>query len=243
MSDETFDGLGATITEGYHAIQEATCLEDVYDLLDYLGDEVRHYYPHIACKPHCAACCKGMHQPMITAAEFELVLFYLTELPDVIQDEVVRRARFYVSMYRDALILQHNLVNNPEKYAGQDVGQLYKTLQQSFRESSCPFLVVDRCGLYPVRPAKCRMMGNSLAKVGDDVRFNSCLPEISAMDNYLREKGTRKLTMPLWNVFEQVVALFNPKESITASIPVWLITHIQNDKLVDEVNPNPSVLL
>lgn len=242
MSDG-FEGLAATITEGYHAVMEATCVEDVYDLMDFMGDEVRHYYPHIACKPHCAACCKGMHQPMITAAEFELILFYLRELPEPVQDEVVRRARYYVGMYRDALIMQHNLVNDPEKYEGQDIGRLYKTLSQAFKETHCPFLVVDRCGVYPVRPAKCRMQGNSLAKVGEEVRFNSCLPEVSAMDAYLRTSGTRKLTMPLWNVFEQVIGMYNPKDSMVAAIPVWLITHIQNDKLVDEVNPRPEVQL
>ena len=41
------EGLAATITEGYQTLKQITCLEDMYDIMDYLQDEVKGRYEHI----------------------------------------------------------------------------------------------------------------------------------------------------------------------------------------------------
>lgn len=235
------EGLAATITEGYHTLKQVTCLEDVYDILDFLADEVKHYYPHIRCKIDCAQCCKGMHPPYISAIEWELILYYISEFPQIIKDEIVRRARFYAAEYRDALSIQHRLIKG--QIPAAEIQESYQTLALALKSASCPFLVMDKCGIYPVRPAKCRSMGNTLVKINDTVKVHTCAWEISNFETYLTEQNQRSLTMPLWNIFDQVMDILNPPHSLKAVIPIWLITHIRGNELLEEVEPNPEVLL
>lgn len=236
-------GLAATITEGYLTLKQITCLEDVYDILDYLMDEVKYYYPHIRCKIDCATCCKGIHPPYISAVEWELILYYINEFPQIIKDEIVRRGRFYAAEYRDALVLQNKLIQG--EIPAEEVAATYRTLNQSLKTAGCPFLVMEKCGIYPVRPGKCRSMGNTLVQLGDQVKVHTCAWEISNFEDFLskNEESERKLTMPLWNVFDQVLNIINPPETLKAVIPIWLITHIHGNEIAQEIDPNPKVML
>ena len=236
------EGLASIITEGYHTLKEVTCVEDVYDLIDYLTEEVKYNYPHIGCKITCCNCCHGLHPPFITAAEWEYILYYIKDFPEIIQDEIVRRGRFYSQQYRDALLLQNDLAKGNIK-SMQDMEQTYKTLSYALHEATCPFLVVDKCGVYPVRPAKCRAHGYFLVQIGSSIRAHTCLPEVNKWEEYMQEQTHRKLTMPLWNVFETVISILNPPGSLVSVMPIWLITHIRDNKLLPEVDPNPEILL
>jgi hypothetical protein len=51
--DSVIEGLAAGITQSYHALKEVTCVEDVYDIVDYISDEIRSSYNHIVCKVGC----------------------------------------------------------------------------------------------------------------------------------------------------------------------------------------------
>jgi Fe-S-cluster containining protein len=238
---EGMEGLAATITEGYQTIKQITCLEDVYEIMDFLMDEVKEKYSNIRCKIDCAMCCKGLHPPYVTAVEWELILYYLNEFPQLIKDEIVRRARFYAAEYRDSLILQQRLIEG--EIPGEQVRDTYQTLAQSLKHATCPFLVMDKCGIYPVRPAKCRSMGNTLVQIEDTVKVHTCAWEISNFEDFMREQGSRALTMPVWNVFEKVIEIINPEGSMKAVLPVWLITHIRGSSLLEEPDPKPPVVL
>lgn len=233
------EGLAATITEGYQTLKQVTCLEDVYDIMDYLMDEVKEKYSNIRCKIDCAMCCKGLHPPYITAIEWELILYYVNEFPQIIKDEIIRRARYYAAEYREALLLQHQLIEG--KIPAEDVRHTYQNLSQTLKNATCPFLVMDKCGIYPVRPAKCRAMGNSLVQLNDQVKVHTCAWEISNFEAYMNEKHSRALTMPVWNIFEKVIDIINPKDSMKAVIPIWLITHIEGNQLSEKINPQPKV--
>ncbi len=240
--DPTIEGLSSNIAQCYQALKEVTCVEDVYDIVDFLSEETKTTYEHIVCKVGCSDCCKGLHPPYITAAEWEYILYYLNDLPKAVQDEIIRRARWFSQEYRDALLLQQDLISG-KMQSQQEVEQAYKTLSKSLSNSSCPFLVIDRCGVYPVRPAKCRAHGNYLVQVGEKIRVHTCLPQVNEWEDYINEQQSRSLTLPLWNVYEKVITILNPPGTLVASIPVWLICHIKNDKIVDELNPSPEITL
>lgn len=235
------EGLAATISEGYQTLRQVTCLEDVYDIMDFMMDEVKDKYKNIRCKIDCAMCCKGLHPPYVTAVEWELILYYLNEFPQLIKDEIVRRARYYAAEYRDPLILQQKLIEG--KIPPEEVRSSYQVLSQALKSAACPFLVMDKCGIYPVRPAKCRAMGNTLVQINDQVKVHTCAWEISNFEDYMRETRSRALTMPVWNLFEKVIEIINPKDSLKAVLPIWLITHIRGTGLLEEVNPKPDILL
>jgi len=243
MEDSTIQGLSVNITQSYHALKEVNCVEDVYDIVDYISDEIKQNYEHVVCKTSCADCCKGLHPPFITAAEWEYILYFLNDLPDVVQEEIIRRARWYVQEYRDSLLLQQDLISG-KMQSQQEIEQAYKTLSKALVGSACPFLVIDRCGIYPVRPAKCRVHGSFLVQIGDKIRVHTCLPQLNEWEAYIDDQeGNRSLTLPLWNVYEQVISILNPPGTLLATLPVWLITHIENDKIVTELNPNPEIVL
>lgn len=243
MEDGVLEGLAANIANSYQALKEVTCVEDVYDILDFISDEVKGSYPHVVCKVSCSDCCKGLHAPFITAAEWEYILYYINDLPQVVQDEIVRRAQWYGKEYRDALLLQHDIVSG-RLQSQQEVEQAYKTLSRSLNDATCPFLVIDRCGIYPVRPAKCRAHGNFLVQIGEKVRIQTCLPQVNAWEDYIENQSSnRNLTMPLWNIYEKVISILNPPGTLVASIPVWLLSHIRGGKVVTELNPNPEVII
>ncbi len=233
------EGLAATITEGYQTLKQVTCLEDVYDIMDYLMDEVKDKYKNIRCKVDCAMCCKGLHPPYITAIEWEMILYYLNEFPQLIKDEIIRRARFYAVEYREALILQQQLIEG--KIEAEDVRQTYQTLATTLKNATCPFLVMDKCGIYPVRPAKCRAMGNTLVQLNDQVKVHTCAWEISNFEVFMQESESRALTMPVWNLFEKVIDIINPDDTMKAVMPIWLISHIEGNNLLEKINPKPEV--
>lgn len=236
-----FAGLSANIAQSYNALREVTCVEDVYDIIDYISEEIRGAYEHIVCKVGCSDCCKGLNPPFITAAEWEYILYYLGDLPELVQGEIIRRATWYAQEYKDALSLQHDLISG-KMQSQQEIEQAYKTLSRALSTATCPFLVIDRCGVYPVRPAKCRAHGNYLVQVGEKIRIHTCLPQVNDWEEYINSReGDRNLTLPLWNVFEKVINILNPPDTLVASMPVWLITHIKDDKIVDELDPNPEI--
>ena len=242
--EPVIEGLASNISQAYHALKEVNCVEDVYDIIDYIADEVKGSYNHIVCKAGCSDCCKVLHPPFITAAEWEYILYYINDLPQVIQDEIVRRARWYAQEYRDALLLQQDLIGG-KMQSQQEVDQAYKTLSKAMSDATCPFLVIDRCGIYPVRPAKCRAHGNFLVQVNDEkIRVHTCLPQVNEWEEYIdNQEGNRGLTLPLWNVYEKVISILNPPGTLVASMPVWLITHIRGSKVLDELDPNPPIAL
>lgn len=241
--DSDLQGLSVTVAEAYQALREVNCVEDVYDVIEFVTDEVKNSYEHIVCKTGCSDCCKGLHPPYITAAEWEYILYYISDLPKPIQAEIVRRAKWYGQQYKDALLLQQDLVTGKIQ-TQQETEKAYKTLSKALADSTCPFLVIDRCGIYPVRPAKCRVHGQFLVQVGDNIRLQTCLPQVSEWEEYINSKNkTRNITMPLWNVYEKVITLLNPPNTLVATIPIWLLTHIRGDKILKELNPNPEVIL
>ncbi|MFN8672995.1 MAG: hypothetical protein U0457_13070 [Candidatus Sericytochromatia bacterium] len=237
-------GLSVTVAEAYQALREVNCVEDVYDIMEYVTDEVKNSYDHIVCKTGCSDCCKGIHPPFITAAEWEYILYYVNDLPKPIQDEIIRRARWYSQQYKDALLLQQDLISGKIQ-TQQETEKAYKTLSKALSDATCPFLVVDRCGVYPVRPARCRSHGQYLVQIGENIRLQTCLPQVSEWEEYIKDNnGTdRKLTMPLWNVYEKVISLLNPPGSLVATIPVWLLTHIRGNQIIKELNHSPEVVL
>jgi len=238
---EGMEGLAATITEGYQTLKQITCLEDVYEIMDFLMDEVKAKYTNIRCKMDCAMCCKGLHPPYISAVEWEMILYYINEFPQIIKDEIIRRARFYVAEYRDALILQQKMIAG--EIPADEIRDTYQTLAQSLKNATCPFLVMDKCGIYPVRPAKCRAMGNTLVQLNEQVKVHTCAWEISNFEDYMYKQSNRALTMPVWNVFEKVVDIINPDDTMKAVIPIWLISHIQGNQLSEVIDPKPPVTL
>ena len=235
--------LQEVIEQGYKLLEEATCIEDIYDLIDYLGEEVRRCYTHIGCKPGSYACCvQASSLPPITAAEWELILYYVkTVLPPVIQEEIVARARWHLANHKDALSLLQKNITDP-----QSVNQLQgyeEVLARSLERSFCPFLVVDKCGVYPVRPARCRAQGFFLTKIDEVIIPYTCQPEQQKIEVLFQKQGNRMMSMPLWNVFEAYIRNLNPEDSLVGLIPLWILAHVKGNQLVsvEELNPKPDM--
>ena len=61
------------------------------------------------------------------------------------------------------------------------------------------------------------------------------------MDDYLKQQGSRQVTLPLWNPVEQKLKEdYNQRDTVSTVLPIWLVTHIHSGVLVPEVSLNPD---
>jgi len=232
--------LEHVIIDAYEVINQANCVEDILDMMEFLQDEVQSFYPDIPIKPGCCLGCTGQDLVVVSAAEWSLILYFIRELPQIVQGEIVRRAYAWMKEYRDIfLLLQQEL----KSQARLPPAQRYQVPPvQALKEFSCPFQVGELCGIYPVRPARSRAYGTSLIKIGDVVRFLTTAPEMRRWEAYFKtKKGDREVTMPLWNVFTDNIHKLNSPQQTPTILPIWLYTHVENGKLVEDVNDQPVI--
>lgn len=220
-------------------LNNASSLDDVYTLLNQLSSDVLDMYPHIACRTQCNNCCKGTSMPAASPAEWEQVHDYLL--------------RFYTPEQQKALIERIRTDYNPNR---EIYWQVHDTIQQEpdlqkleqfkrvlprLEATQCPFLVEEKCSVYMSRPAKCRAHGAFLFQLQDHIQLHACESEVDKMEAYLEQQGSRKVTIPFWNPFEsKIINAYNPLGAVSTILPIWLVTHIKDGKLIESSNLLPD---
>jgi hypothetical protein len=111
---------------------------------------------------------------------------------------------------------------------------------ESFQDCACPFLVGDRCGNYEHRPAKCRAHGAYLLRIDQEVQMHTCSEEVEKMEAYLARQGNRRIAMPFWNPAEERLAKLNAPGAVSTVLPLWLLAHIEDGRLIPAANPTPD---
>ncbi len=220
-------------------LQTTSTLDDVYTLLNQLSSDVLDMYPHIACRTQCNRCCKGTSMPTASPAEWEMVHDYLTRFysPED-QAQLIERVRAYYNPNRDAYWQVHDTIQQAPDL--QKLEQFKKVLPR-LEATQCPFLVEEKCSVYMSRPAKCRAHGAFLFQLQDHVQLHACAEEVDKMEAYLEQQGSRKVTIPFWNPFEEkIINSYNPPGAVSTILPIWLVTHIQDGQLAPEANLLPD---
>ena len=219
-------------------LEQANTLLEVYYLIDQLNEAVKFLYPYNGCTAGCSSCCEGSSVPVIYTIEWELIYNFIKNLDDGIQQEIINRTKEIFDKYSELLWLVHDHVQTPP--SKEKLDYLVNLLPQ-LNETTCIFLVLGKCGIYPVRSAKCRSHGCFLFKFEDFLQLQGCSAEVERMEEHFKKQGTRQIIMPLWNHFETKMAVLHGTAPVLATIiPIWLYAHIDGDKLIDNVIKYPD---
>lgn len=219
-------------------VEQVNTLLELYYLIDQLNEAVKFLYPHNACNTGCTTCCEGTSVPVVYSMEWELIYNFIKSLDEDIQKEIAIRARDFYTAYKDILWEIHdNIPGIPSKEKLQKFLELLPQLEQTV----CPFLVLGKCGIYPVRPAKCRAHGCFLFQFEDTIQLHACSAELERLEEYLQKQGGRKVLMPIWNFFEKKLVDLHTEGLFSTIIPLWLYAHLEeNNKLADNIIRQPD---
>ncbi len=219
-------------------VSKVTSLTELYQFIDSVNDGVKMFYPHITCKDRCFLCCQHSNIPTATALEWEYLYEFILNSSEEFKNELIDTTKKLFSTHSSELKRIHFALNSSDDQF--KLNELYDTLP-NFKGKSCIFLKEGSCSVYNSRPGKCRTQGYSLMQFGPNIQFQTCLPEMIKLEELLQKQGSRKVLMPIWNDYEkQIQAIAKMDKNISSVLPVWVYSHIEDNKLIPKVNLKPD---
>jgi Fe-S-cluster containining protein len=216
---------------------DAPDLDQLYEALNYGTDLVYGLYPHIDCHTGCNRCCRNNSLPIVSPVEWARVYEGLLAMPETAKAELLARSLDWHTRLGSSLWQLHDLLQADTSMAKfESIAQVLET----FQDCACPFLVMDRCGNYESRPAKCRAHGAFLMRIGQDVQMHTCSEEVDKMEALLARQGSRRVAMPFWNPAEERLAKLNAPAAISTVLPLWLLAHIVDGAFLPAADLNPD---
>lgn len=213
-------------------------IPDLYKQMDKLNVLVKQLYPHIDCNEGCSKCCVGTTSvPVVSPREWELIYRYIIGSPDEFKESIIKENNSDIEKYSNIFKKIHEILQI--RFDKEKLLKLAKILPE-LKEHKCVFLRNDRCSIYDVRPAKCRAHGTFLVRYEDKTQIHACFSEIEKFEKYFKEKGGRLVTMPFWNNVEYKLAELNLGLGVSTLIPIWIKSHIKDDKFQDFPNLVPD---
>lgn len=226
------------INNSVNEINSAQSLAEIYDLIDKMNESVKLFYHHIGCKDRCFLCCQNSNIPTATALEWSYLYQFIYNSDEEFKTNLIETVNQLFSTHGTYLKRIHFALNSADD--DFKLKELYDTLPR-FKGKSCVFLKQGSCSVYSNRPGKCRTQGYSLMQFGNNVQFQTCVPEAIKMEELLAKQGSRKVLMPLWNDYEKRIQDLDISENLVFSVlPVWVFSHISENKFLEQANLNPN---
>lgn len=214
-------------------------VEQVYELMGYLADKVTETYP-IGCFAGCSACCIASNTPNLSLAEWRVLYAHLRGLPQAERRDIARRTAAFAG---SRLGLLWDILETLSRPVDMARYQRLQELMPQLGNSDC--LLLGRgglCGVYEARPAKCRAHGNFILRYQDIVQMHSCEPEQAKFERLMAQQGSRRLVMPMWNLFEKRIRELNTAGDLMTMLTVWLLYNVDTatGDLVAEIVEKPD---
>ncbi len=206
---------------------------DLFYYIDFLVYLVDQSYPFIPCPSGCNHCCTQSGLPRTSALEWHLIYDYFKALPAETQLRVIERnEQMHRPQYEQFLKEQARIENPKSDLPLPDFGC-----------KECPFLVDERCSVYPVRPSICRGFGYFTWRPGGarDSQVFACQMAADTLLDELRVRNESHAALPAWNPISDKVYALNEQLStgVMATLPLWLMLHTQQDRQLSELNLDP----
>jgi Fe-S-cluster containining protein len=217
-------------------VGESAGFRDLYAIIDYVTDAVHLAFPDIPCHSGCAACCVDYGLPRTTALEWRAIYRYMREqMPADVRQAVIAAVLSQHGGQVPALLQERRRIQVPHTDARATEHDL-----PVFDCLACPFLVAQHCSIYPVRPAICRAFGSFSVRVGDRLQAFTCQMAADHMQVTLAAKGIPHWALPVWGRFEERLYALNEPHGDVASLPLWVLAHLEGDQLVMTVDLRPD---
>lgn len=186
---------------------------DLFAVTDRLADAVKATYPESLCQAGCSACC---HYPVglfdIDRAEWDVIRRYL-ETHWSRGERRAFHARFLERFgpYRLKLWILNVLMTFPLPVTSKPEGL----------PLACPFLVDNRCVVYPARPIVCRTFGlfSVLRSGRRESHLYACEKQAEALSAAMAEQDPL-IMPPSVNPIRSVLVRFLKNQ--TKLLPMWL---------------------
>jgi Fe-S-cluster containining protein len=234
--------LQAALVDAWHLLPHALTVgesqgfRDLYALIDYVTDAVRLAFPDIPCQSGCSACCVDYGLPRTTALEWQAIHRHMSEqMPADVRQTVIAAVVTLYGHQVPALLQERRRIQVPhtDARAGEHALPVFDCL-------ACPFLVEQRCSIYPVRPAICRAFGSFSVRVADRLQAFTCQMAADHMQRTLSARGVAHWALPVWGRFEEKLYDLNAAAGDVASLPLWVLAHLDDGALVGKVDLRPD---
>lgn len=201
-------------------------LPALYAVVDQLAQDAFDTHPEIACPTGCNTCCHQASMPAVTGTEFALLYTWMQSEWTLAQWRALET--HLVTLYtahKTRFWAMHAQLNQP--FDPPSLARLIRDIQP-LEGTPCVLLQADgRCGVYPVRPSKCRAHGGFAFDMNGQRHPQACRSEVERWHS----SDADLLTLPLWNPFEQRLQrhLRFESDTVTSILPLWLWAHRTGD--------------
>lgn len=208
---------------------------DVYYLIDYLASVVHLQYPVIPCKAGCLQCCVDAGLPRVTALEWQVIHDHLVhDLSPGTQAQILDQTRRLYAGQIDRLLDEQGRIQQSHTHPGAPAGK------PSLDSMCCPLLIDGRCSAYQVRPSICRAYGFFTVRVREQSQVFACRMAADTLVADLKSQGIEHWAMPVWDRFADRVYALNADVGTVATLPLWLLSHAEGDRLKPHCDLKPD---
>jgi Fe-S-cluster containining protein len=209
---------------------------DIYYLIDFMVYLVKEAYPYIPCQSGCSHCCVDSGLPRTSALEWQHIYAYLRDTASPEVRQTVLRQNEVLHRQQLALFLQEQArIERPDT----------DLPLPAFGCKRCPFLIDDRCSVYPVRPAICRGFGYFTWRPRPQVESQvfACQMAADTLLEGLQLRQQDQAMLPVWNAISDKLYALNAVQGqgVIATLPLWLLAHTGPDgELLPALNLQPD---
>ena len=201
--------------------------EDLYYLIDFLSHLVDQTYPALPCRTGCNTCCIENGLPRTSALEWKHIHRYLSSVmePETLKQVLAQNKTMHQPQIK-AFLQEQQRIESPESLMPM----------KGFECTRCPFIVADKCSIYPVRPAICRGFGAFTWRPSSDqeAQIFACQMAADALLESLQEAGIPHVALPRWNGISDKIYALNQALStaVMSTLPLWLFSHTDGESLL-----------
>ena len=147
------------------ALGGVSAMSEIYDLADFVVEQVEGEFDCVHCVPGCSECCSQL--PLVTFDEWRLIAGWMHEnLTGQRRSQIVGNAESLLADRESVLPgwMRLGEVDLESAEAADIVGEMFDN-----ESTTCPFLFDGRCSIYPVRPLVCRSYGRMMRTEDDSL--------------------------------------------------------------------------
>ncbi len=206
------------------SLEDGHGLEDIYEVLTVVIDDVEDKYECMHCDADCHDCCSQL--PLVTYCEWVQILKHLHSGSTMaFRKQLVDRCHKLLDDSGSALPLWMKM-----KEMDLDDPSAADTIDTIFSNEStqCPLLVEGLCSVYQVRPLICRAYGRMMRSEEDSLY---CQPIVNKLLPIMQ--SGQEIELPVYKHYQELSYSLEGNRAYFTLLPVWILSHESSDGDID----------